>query len=50
MDVSGRLVYSNMPEANGNRITIPTGLLETGLYFLVTETDQGQLTKSFLKL
>ncbi|MFT6210107.1 MAG: bacillopeptidase F [Bacteroidia bacterium] len=50
MDVSGRFVYSNLPVANGNRITIPTGLLETGLYFLVIETDHGQLTKSFLKL
>ena len=49
-DVSGRKVFEDSPSEIGNRITISTHQLESGLYFLNLETSQGQLTKSFLKL
>jgi hypothetical protein len=49
-DVSGRSMFSGNPTISESRASISTDFLETGLYILEIDTDQGQVSKPFLKL
>lgn len=49
-DVLGKQVSLVNPVLNVTQLSIPTGVLEPGVYFLEVNTQEGQMVKRFVKL
>ena len=49
IDVSGTTVQTNSIEPNTNSLTINVSSLKSGDYFIVIQTNNGQVVKRFVK-
>ncbi len=49
IDVSGTTVITNSVEPNTNSLTINVSSLKSGVYFIVIQTNNGQVVKRFVK-
>jgi hypothetical protein len=49
IDINGRAIRTEIPSIASNEMTLDISSLNTGVYFLVIDTEQGNAVKKLVK-